>query len=328
MSASAATAPPVLSLERVSVRLGGRPVLREVDLAVRPGRFVGLVGLNGAGKTTSLRVQLGLLPPDSGQARVFGSPARRVHRAGRRLGASLHGAGLDPALTVRQNLRWHARLAGTKVGPGREEEVVAALGLEALADRRVAGLSQGERRRAGLARALLLEPEALVLDEPLANLDPGAVHAVLDLLARARRERGAALLVSSHQLDLVERSADDLVLLHRGRVLLAGSTRELLERVEGVWIVDVRPPALARGVLRRLAEAREGASVEGPLASPHEGAERYRLVGFGDESGRLARALVEAGAELLRLAPERRSLDDLFQRAVAEAEAGRREEAA
>lgn len=326
MSSPACHDPPVLELERVSVRLGRRPVLRGVDLSVRPGRFVGLVGLNGAGKTTSLRVLLGLLPPDSGRAAVFGSPARQVHRVGARLGASLHGAGLDPALTVRQNLRWHARLAGVRIERGREDEVLAALGLEALAGRRVAGLSQGERRRAGLARALLVRPEALVLDEPLANLDPGAVRAVLDLLEEAKRERGTALLVSSHQLDLVERAADDLVLLHRGRVLLAGSTRELLERVEGVWIVDVRPPAAARALLERLAAAREGASFEGPLPSPHEGAERYRLLGMGEQSGHVARVLVEGGVELLRLAPERRSLDDLFQRTVAEAESKLREE--
>lgn len=305
-----------LTLRAVRKRLGGADVLRGVDLEVAPGRLIGLVGLNGAGKTTTLRVALGMLRADGGEVRVLGRPVSQLAALSGRVGAAMHGNGLEPGLTARQNLRMHALLHPAARRNGSSPEVwLERLGLGAFADRRVHALSQGERRRVALARALLVDPELVVLDEPLTHLDPGAVADVLAVL-RERAANGAAVLLSSHQLEHVERVADELVLLHKGRVVLAGGTSSLLAGTRAVQLVRGTPTEAAATALEGLEEVErvERVGDDGTL----------RVVTHRPCADRLGAALRDAGVVVSLLAPERRTLDELFLAEIRDVDARER----
>ncbi len=312
MSDDGARSGAALALRGIRKRLGGAEVLRGVDLEVARGRLVGLVGLNGAGKTTTLRVALGMLRADAGAVSVLGVEVDALRRVSGRVGAAMHGAGLEPGLTARQNLRTHALLhPAARRRDADADGLLERLGLARLADRRVGALSQGERRRVALARALLLEPDLVVLDEPLTHLDPGAVAQVLAVL-RDRVAAGAAVLLSSHQLEHVERVADALVMLHRGRVVRAGETASLLAGTRAVQLLRATPPERARAAVERLEEVEtvEPAGDDGLL----------RVVAARPCADRIGAALRDEGLAVSFLAPERRSLDELFHAEIRDAD--------
>lgn len=296
---------------------GSNSVLRGLELVVPRGHIVGFIGLNGAGKSTMLAVLLGLLRADRGHVRLLGCAPERVASLSGRVGVALHRPGLDADLSVRQNLRIHALRYGKSAV--RPDAVLDRLDLARLADRRVAKLSQGERQRLALARALLLEPELLVLDEPLTHLDPGAVHGVLDVLVE-QRARGSTVLLSSHQLDHVERIADRIALLHRGRVVLDGTVTELLTGKSGQpgYLVAVRGDAKAvfEGV-EAVASHAEIAVGERERLAPgldFRTTALFRVRLTSDVPDRLNAQLVARGVGVVLLRPERASLDELFTR--------------
>ena len=303
----------VIQLSSVSKRLGGKQILNRVDLAVSAGTLVGLIGLNGAGKTTTLRIALGLLPPDQGTAQVLGRDVRQLASLSGKVGAFMHGVGLDGSLTARENLELHA------LQHGRRNvdcvPVLKRLDLESLARRRVARLSQGERQRLALARALLLQPEVLILDEPLTHLDPGAVEGILEVLREEARQRGVAVLLSSHQLDHVERVASRFALIHRGQVLLSGTLDELLAASGKTLLIEVARPEQALPILC----AQPGVAAVTP---GENGARSLRVALAGASAGELNAALHRAGLEVSLLAPERRGLHELFREAIRESDPG------
>lgn len=303
-----------LELRNAAKRWRGSAALDGVDLAVRAGTVVGLVGPSGAGKTTAIRVGLGLLAPDGGEARVLGGPAREIARHSGRVGLVLDGPALERGLTVAENLELHALRHGRALPDPRP--FLERLQLLALAGRRTGRLSQGEAHRVAMARALLLGPDLLVLDEPVAHLDPALVHAGLELLREAALERGAAVLLSSHQLAELERAVTHLVLLHRGRVLLAGDLKALLGAAPPAVRIAARPLATARAALERHAAV---ARVE---TMRLDGVELLRAELRGDAAASVNAALHAAGAAVSLLAPERPSLEELFRRTLARAGAG------
>jgi len=319
---------------------GANSVLRGLELVVPRGHIVGFVGLNGAGKSTMLAVLLGLLRADRGLVRVLGREPTRVASLSGRVGVALHRPGLDVDLSVQQNLRIHAlRYGKSAVAP---DAVLERLDLARLRSRRVAKLSQGERQRLALARALLLEPELLVLDEPLTHLDPGAVHGVLDVLVE-QRTRGSTVLLSSHQLDHVERIADRIAVLHRGRVVLDGTVAELLTGKNGQPAYHSAPPRSATRYAGKTGQPAYLVALRGGSLSAFEGldgiaareevarGERERLapsIDFAsttlfrvrlvaDTPERLNAQLVARGFGVALLRPERASLDELFARVTA-----------
>lgn len=205
----------------VSKTLGGKPVLRNVSLEVKSGSIHALVGLNGAGKTTLMRLLLGMLHPDAGHVTVLGHLVNSAPNAiWQQVGHQIEVPPCYPELTTRQNLWAAAQLRGV---PEREiqtriDQILDALNLSAWADRRARSLSLGTRQKIGLGAALLHEPQVLVLDEPSNALDPLAVIRLRELLQRAKA-RGCAVLVSSHHLDEVARTADQISVLHGGQLI-------------------------------------------------------------------------------------------------------------
>jgi zinc transport system ATP-binding protein len=230
--------PLAVELRQVSFAYGnGPPVLRNVDLRIGIGEFVAIAGPNGGGKTTLLRVLLGLEEPKRGQALLFGEPAARFSQRSR-IGYLAQRAqlGVDAPATVREVVSAGRVPVTGLFGPTRrrDREIVAEaidrVGLGALADRPLQRLSGGQQQRAFIAKALAAEPSLLVLDEPTTGVDVEAQEALAALLDRLHRELDVTVLYVSHEFGSVERFVERLVLV-RGEIVFDGSPNEL----PGVW---------------------------------------------------------------------------------------------
>ena len=220
---------PAVLTERLTKDYGqGRGVF-ELDLEVRQGEILGFLGPNGAGKSTTMRLLLGLIGPTSGGATLLGLDAARDGLAARRRVGYLAGDfGLYPQLTGRAVLEYFARLHG-----GVRPDRIAALSerFDADLDRPVHELSSGNRQKLGLVQAFMHDPELLVLDEPIAGLDPLVQRSFHDLLAEIR-EQGRSVLLSSHTLSEVDRVADRVAILRAGRLVVV----DTIEHLKGVAV--------------------------------------------------------------------------------------------
>ncbi|MEX2442742.1 MAG: ATP-binding cassette domain-containing protein [Alkalispirochaeta sp.] len=224
------------------------PALRDVSLSVASGEVVGLLGANGAGKTSLLRILAGVLRPTKGTATVAGldtvRDATAVHGA---VGALFGGAtGLYERLSARENIHYFAALNGVSRAeiPRRIEEMVELFGMQEFADRMVSGFSSGMKQRTALARAMVHRPRALILDEPTTGLDIAAAIVVQEFVLRCREE-GRSVLISSHNTGELERVCDRVIIVRSGGIVFEtrpgvdiapGELRELYLRVseEGV----------------------------------------------------------------------------------------------
>ncbi|NDR53464.1 ATP-binding cassette domain-containing protein [Actinomyces sp. 565] len=220
-SAADLTAPPGLALRNVEVSYGRQRVLTGLSLTARPGRVYGLLGLNGAGKSTTFNTALGLLRPNAGTIEVLGRPLSRESLS--HVGASINGPAFYPQLSARRNLRIHCLLTGTA------QEVIDPLleqvGLGQAGRKRAGSFSTGMKVRLALAMALLGDPEVLVLDEPQSGLDPQGIIWLRDLL-RELAAGGRTVIVSSHVLGEMARTCDDVGVLAGGRMVYEGPLAE------------------------------------------------------------------------------------------------------
>ncbi|MGK2938437.1 MAG: ABC transporter ATP-binding protein [Solirubrobacteraceae bacterium] len=213
---------PAIELEGLGRRFGERAALEGVTLAVPAGATVAILGPNGAGKSTLLRILAGLLRPTEGVAKVLGSKLPDEGWAVRgRVGFLAHEPMLYRELTARENLAFHAGLFG--VARERVDELLDAVGLGARADDRVAELSRGMTQRVSVARAVLHDPEVLLLDEPVANLDPGAAAQVAPLIGAGS---GRTRILTSHDPDAAVAEADIVLALRDGRPVFAGAAAD------------------------------------------------------------------------------------------------------
>jgi ABC-2 type transport system ATP-binding protein len=216
----------VLHLDAVSRSFGDRQALTNVSFSVGAGRMTGFVGANGAGKTTAMRIILGVLAADSGTVTWGGAPLTRQDR--QRFGYLPEERGLYPKMTVTDQIVYLGQLHGMRREAARRNTtaLLERLGIAERAGEPVEKLSLGNQQRVQVAAALVHDPELLVLDEPFSGLDPVAVDVVLSVL-RERAAEGVPVLFSSHQLDVVERLCDDLVIIAGGKIRAAGSRRWL-----------------------------------------------------------------------------------------------------
>lgn len=206
-----------------------RPVLHKVSITVHPGEMVGLIGLNGAGKSTAIKHILGLMVPHSGEVRVAGATLEENRDLYRSSTAYVpEQPSLFPNLTVKEHLQWTAmayRMEQSKAASRMEELAITfrmTEALNALPDT----LSKGMKQKVMLMNALLVKPPLLIIDEPFLGLDPLAIRGLLAALDEVRAE-GCAILLSSHILPALERKANRLVVLHRGRIIAEGTPREV-----------------------------------------------------------------------------------------------------
>jgi len=230
----------MLEVVELAKRFGRVQALYDVSFAAQAGRILGLLGPNGAGKSTCLRILATVLAPDAGRARIDGIEITRDPLAARRmLGVLPHRAGLYPHLSARENVLYYARLQGLSKTDAalRCDALLARLDLGALANRRAAGFSQGERTKVGLARALVHAPRCLLLDEPTSGLDVLATRELRTWLLELRAQ-GHCIVLSSHIMQEVAALADDLVVVAHGRVAATGTPDEIARRYPGRSLED------------------------------------------------------------------------------------------
>ena len=287
---------------------GRRPALQDLDLEVRAGEIFGYVGPNGSGKTTTLKLLTGLLKPDRGDARVLGEPlASRAWRF--RAGYLPEHPYLYDYLTAAEYLDYAGRLFGLPAARRREKtrELLALVGLERSADVSLRRYSKGMVQRAGLAQALVNDPELVILDEPMSGLDPIGRRLVRDIILGLRRA-GRTVFFSTHILSDAEALCDRVGVLRAGRLVRVGALGELLR-------LDVQHVEIFASGLPEGAPGLEWARRE-------RVGERLRLEVDERDLGRTVAAVEAAGGRILAVQPVRQTLEDYFFREMGAAAGG------
>ncbi len=294
-----------LYLEGLTRRYGAVTALADLTFAVPPAQVVGFLGPNGAGKTTTMRAIFGLVELEAGDVAWRGRPIDAAAR--RRFGYMPEERGLYPTMQVREQLEYFARLHGLGPSAARERAVrwLERLGIADRADTKLEALSHGNQQRAQLCAALVHDPELLVLDEPLTGLDPGGIDEISEVLSE-RARAGVSVLLSSHQLDLVEDLCESVVIIDHGRLVTKGTVRELTTsgaKRLSVRVESVVDPTWARALC-------------GVTVSEVHGDSLRLVLEEGVDSDLVLRAAMAQG-RVTEFAFERRRLSEVFREAMA-----------
>lgn len=278
-------------------RFGPTQALDGMTFTVPPGRLTGFVGPNGAGKSTTIRVILGLDAPDEGQALIGGRSYQQLHRPLRHVGALVDAAALQPGRTGRNHLLWIAR--SQKLPKARVDEVIELVGLASAAQRKAGGYSLGMRQRLGIAIAMLGDPPVLILDEPFNGMDPEGIIWIRHFL-RSLATEGRAVLVSSHLMGELQDTADQIVVVGRGKVLADATVEELLAHAAGDQVLlGTSQPGEAAAALQ---------SVGGSAAVTDRGT----LSVTGMDAQRVVGVLTQAGVAFSEVTTRHASLEDAY----------------
>jgi ABC-type multidrug transport system ATPase subunit len=279
--------------------------VNDLSFQVLAGQVYGFLGQNGAGKSTTIRMLLTLITPDSGSIEIFGMDLqKRRHEILQKVGAIIEKPDLYKYLTAIENLRMFAAISGVKLSEKQLMDQLALVGLVERARSRVKTFSQGMKQRLGIAVALVHDPDLIILDEPTNGLDPQGIADVRNLILHLSNDRGKTVFVSSHLLSEIEVIADSILIINKGHKVAEGSKRELLNPVktEVELITDNRDKSIS------LIKTTQWS--------------KYLLDGHSDDGHilfemdkvlipELNRALVQNGINVLSLKP-RHSLEDLF----------------
>jgi lipooligosaccharide transport system ATP-binding protein len=295
---------PLIQAAGLTKRFADFTAVDGIDFAVVPGETFGFLGPNGAGKSSTMRMIGAVSPRSGGELRVFGlDPVDGGPEIRARLGVVPQEDNLDTELTVSENLLVYGRYFGLPAPVIREraDELLDFMQLSERRKHRVEPLSGGMKRRLTIARALINEPDLMLLDEPTTGLDPQARHAVWDRLYRLK-QRGVTLVLTTHYMDEAEQLCDRLVVMDRGRIVAEGSPRELIARHVEREVVELRFAAGSQdGAMSRL---------EGLSDRIEELADRI-LIGTGDGDATAA-AVHERGVQPVSVLIRRSTLEDVF----------------
>jgi lantibiotic transport system ATP-binding protein len=281
-------------------RFGTRWAVQDVALRAPVGGIYGFLGRNGAGKTTFIRLMLGLLRPSAGRVSVFGCDiARQRIAAARQIGALLEARATYDQLSGRENLDTTRRLLSLPMA--EIDRVLEAVDMREAADRKLGHYSLGMRQRLGLARAMLGSPRLLVLDEPMNGLDPDGIRDMRAIIRALPERAGATVFMSSHMLSEVEQTATHIGLMHDGRLILDGPISELLRLIEPRLSVRTNDAVRAMQVLQSAGYA------------PSSAGEGVNVKAEGDaEAARINRLLVDAGLDVVEFSFRRATLEALY----------------
>ncbi len=299
-----ATGEPLLAVERLTKHYGNVVALNDVSFSITDG-ITGILGENGAGKSTAIKILLGLLRPTSGTATVLGQDASESIAVRARVGYMPEHDCLPTHVSAAEFLTHMAEVSGLppSMARTRAADTLRHVGLFEERYRAIAGYSTGMKQRVKLGQALVHDPAFVFLDEPTAGLDPAGREDMLALIRKTHREFGISVLFSSHLMADIERTCDRIVVLQGGRLVQSGEVGQFTRETETVFIeVDNNRERLVaaletRGVVVTIDHT--GLTIEGPDESVYD---------------HVRDALVEAQAPLRRMAPRRRALTELFER--------------
>ncbi len=308
---------PVARLTRVVKRFGGLVALDDVSLMIRPGERLALVGHNGSGKSTMMKLLLGFLRPDEGVVEVMGRAPD--HPDGARMRGRIaylpERVAFDPQMTGRETLVFYARLKGAPAHPRAIDALLAEVGLEAAADRRIQGYSKGMQQRLGIAQALIGGADLYLFDEPTTGLDPIARRHFFRLVERLKGQ-GAAVVIASHVLAELETVADRVAMISSGRLFAVGTIDELRARSDLAHRLRL---VVAPGALLRVERAFAGIAREMRVADR----DRLEILFAGEAQRAVLRALAELPeGEVRDFAFHAPGLDELYARLLERADAG------
>jgi ABC-type multidrug transport system ATPase subunit len=298
---------PTVCADRLTKRFGDREAVSALSFSVSRGRAFGLLGPNGSGKTTTIRLLNGLLTPDDGSVALFGEPvtARNADALRQRIGVQTD-TNLYETLSARENLRiWGALYGiGRSTLEGRIDEVLETFGLSERADSLAGEFSKGMRQKLAIGRAIIHQPELLFLDEPTAGLDPEAAAELISYLKQMIRVSNTTVVISTHQLAGLELLCDDIGIIKQGHLLAAGPVEELLQRQ---WPGNRYSVSVdgGQGEARRIAAS---------LATVEDAAEGEFTFGADDDStvSEVVAALVGAGVGVRAVIPLHPTIEDFY----------------
>ncbi len=299
----------VISVNGLSKSYGPNEVLKNIDLSAETGSILGLVGLNGSGKTTTIECILGLQEADKGHVTLLNHPPKSLYKAGGGIVGIFDTPSLHPNLTVRQSLD-HAALLCEKVArsPG---EVELLLGVKKFSNYKIKHLSLGNKRRASIAQALLGNPKLIILDEPFNGLDAGGVDDVLALIKYLNEEKGTSFILSSHQLPYLENICSHVAILHNGKICINEATNRLLSEEKLTVQLQVENHSTAIPLLQNNPK----------LDLQKKDENGYFQIALKDmNSAELNSWLVKNGISVTELIVQRTSLSKLFKKITSEPE--------
>ena len=299
---SVANSALALSVNGLNKSYGSFEVLKNLDLSIQQESILGLVGLNGSGKTTTIECILGLQASNSGSITLFDYSPRSLHETQGKIVGIFDTSSLHPNLTLRQSLEHAALLTENQVRS--PEQVEELLSIKQFTTFKIRHLSLGNKRRASLAHALLGNPDFIVLDEPFNGLDAGGVDDVLELIQRLNKEEGTTFLLSSHQLPYLESICSHIAILHEGAIAVSGTIENLLQDSKHTLLLRSEPPSDALSFLKQL----ENITVINPDANGYIQLETAVL-----DSSELNRQLVTNNIAVSELILQRASLGNLFR---------------
>jgi ABC-2 type transport system ATP-binding protein len=235
-----------ICFDHLTKRYGQVTAVDDLSVSLEPGTITGFLGANGAGKSTTLRMLVGLTKPTSGTATIDGQPYWALEQPARSIGTMTDSGVFHPRRSGRDALRVLGRFTG--IADRRADELIEFVGLAGAGRRKVGGYSMGMRQRLGLAAALLGDPETLVLDEPANGLDPAGVLWLRTLL-RSLTDEGRTVLVSSHLLAELAQTVDDVIVIDRGRLIVHGAMSELLDSNRSTTLEELFFDLVSKGAL-------------------------------------------------------------------------------
>lgn len=293
----------VLKTDGLTKQFGKRYAVDGLGLEVQRGDIFGFLGQNGAGKSTTIRMVLGLVRPTSGKIMLLGSDmARASMKALRRTGAIVESPAFYDRLSGRRNLQMFAAMSGG-ASEARINEVLNIVGLWGRAGDQVRVYSHGMRQRLGIAQALLPNPEFVILDEPTDGLDPQGIHEVRSLITRLRDDLGLTVLLSSHMLHEVEQICNRVAIIDQGKMLYQGTIDDLV-RKEKVIKLRVNQPDQAYEML----------SADMAVIVTRNGDQSLHLHTSEDQVPRINAMLVKHGLDVMELSPRSETLEEVFLR--------------
>jgi len=291
---------PCVSVKHLSFSYGARPILKDIEFDLYPGEIFGFLGPNGSGKTTTIKLMLGLLPISSGKITICGCNVQtEFEKALANVGGIVENPEMYSYLTGRQNLELFRRMFDS-VEKGRIDEVAEIVGLSARLGDKVSKYSLGMRQRLGIAQALLADPKVLVLDEPTNGLDPMGIKELRDLLIKLSHENGVAVFVSSHQLAELDLMCDRVAVINSGKILRTLTIEEIRNPDEAgrIEVIVNITPETASLVPEGCPLKLEGSALCGLVAQ--------------EDIPAIISSLAIAGVAITGVTQKKRSLEDVF----------------